>query len=157
MNTIAVDPGTEQSAIVVWNGKQVLDAWIAKNDLMLSRIKTLMPAFPGHSKKYFVIEQVRCYGMTMGADMIDTVFWSGRFAEAWGREFVLMPRMDVKMHLCHTSRAKPKNTRQAMIDRFGKPPTKKTPNEIYNGFKIATHLWSAWELAVTFYDKTKGK
>jgi hypothetical protein len=150
--TLAIDPGTEQSAIVEWDGKQIQMADIFLNETLRANLKN---AF--EQGRVLVIEAVRCYGMTMGQSTIDTVFWSGRFAEAWGYDFFLMPRMDVKMHLCHTSRAKKKNTRQAMIDRFGKPPTKKEPNEVYNGFKIATHLWSAWELAVTYWDKTKAK
>jgi len=90
--------------------------------------------------------------MPVGADVFDTVFWSGRFVEAWGGDFAMVPRLDVKMHLCHTARAKDGNVRQALIDRFGPVPTQKRPNHHYNGFKVATHLWAAFALAVTYYD-----
>ncbi len=151
---IAIDPGSEKSALVCWDGKKIEEAYIVENEDILKYLRN-SKAQIYQGKHKLIIEQIRCYGMTMGASMIDTVFWSGRFAEVWPEDFVLIPRIDVKMHLCHTSRAKKKNTRQAMIDRFGKPPTKKEPNEIYNGFKIATHLWSAWEMAVTYWDQNK--
>ena len=57
--------------------------------------------------------------MPVGAEVFETVYWSGRFAEAYGVEHVeRITRVDVKMHLCHTSRAKDGNIRQALIDRL---------------------------------------
>jgi len=142
---VAIDPGTVQSAIIEWDGAQILNAEILMNNDLLWDLQSMHPC-------RLAIEQVRCYGMPMGATTIDTVFWSGRFVQAWTGEFFLLPRMAVKMHLCHTSRADDSNIRQALIDRFGKPSTKKKPNEIYNGYKISYDLWAAWGLAVTFLD-----
>ena len=142
---VAIDPGTVQSAIIEWDGAQILNAEILMNNDLLWDLQSMPPC-------RLAIEQIRCYGMPMGATTIDTVFWSGRFVEAWPGEFFLIPRMAVKMHLCHTSRAKDSNIRQALVDRFGKPSTKKEPNKIYNGYKISRDLWAAWGLAVTFLD-----
>jgi len=150
---IAIDPGSEKSAYVIWDGETIQNANIVPNDELLRGFgvnKRSDFAWAGYG---LVVEQIRCYGMTMGATLIDTVFWSGRFCQAWGKEFHLIPRMDVKMHLCHTSRAKDKNIRQALIDRFGPVPTKKIPNPVYNGHKISKDLWQSWALAVTHYDK----
>jgi hypothetical protein len=64
--------------------------------------------------------------MPVGAEVFETIYWSGRFAEAYGVEHdARITRIDVKMHLCHSPRAKDGNVRQALIDRFGKPGTKK--------------------------------
>ena len=139
---VAIDPGNVQSAIIEWDGAQILNAQILMNNDLLWDLQSMPPG-------RLVIEQIRCYGMPIGKTTIDTVFWSGRFVEAWTGEFFLIPRMAVKMHLCHTSRAKDSNIRQALIDRFGKPSTKKEPNEIYGGFKISNDLWAypreAWK------------
>jgi len=147
-SVIAIDPGSEQSAYVIWDGETIQNANIVPNEELLSGMGSILWA-----GSELVIEQIRCYGMTMGATLIDTVFWSGRFCQAWGREFFLVPRMDVKMHLCRTSRAKDKNIRQALIDRFGPVPTKKRPNPIYGGHKISKDLWQSWGLSVTWWDK----
>src|SRR5688572_25007903 len=66
-----------------------------------------------------VIEQVACMGMAVGESVFETVFWSGRFAQAWGREFHRIKRGPIKMHLCGTMRAKDGNIRQALIDKIG--------------------------------------
>uniref|UniRef100_A0A6M3LE03 Uncharacterized protein n=1 Tax=viral metagenome TaxID=1070528 RepID=A0A6M3LE03_9ZZZZ len=151
-SVIAIDPGSDKSAYVIWDGKTIQNANIVQNEELLSGMGA-MSLWTGYD---LVIEQIRCYGMTMGATLIDTVFWSGRFCQAWGKEFFLVPRMDVKMHLCNTSRAKDKNIRQALIDRFGPVPTKKRLNPIYGGNKISKDLWQSWALSVTYYDKQEG-
>lgn len=148
---VAIDPGTTESAYVVWNGEEIRDFAKIDNDKLLDFLffsKALSPKQP------LVIEQIRSYGMAVGATTLDTVFWSGRFAEAYG-QFELIPRMDVKMHLCKNSRAKDSNITQALVDRFaygvrnkGKG-TKKEPGFFY-GF--AKDIWQAFALAVTYYD-----
>jgi hypothetical protein len=99
------------------------------------------------------IEQIASYGMPVGAEVFETVFWSGRFAEAAYarmRRVTRIPRMEVKMHLCHNSRAKDANIRQALIDRLGAPGTKKAPGTTYG---IKADEWAALAVAVTFSDK----
>ena len=151
MKIIAIDPGTTESAYVIWDGGKILDMEIMPNDELLDYLWVLDYAHP------LVIEQVRCYGMVIGQSTLDTVFWSGRFYEAWQQhDCYLLPRMDVKMHLCHDSRAKNKNIRQALIDRF-EPDLKprQRPKTVLKG--VGTHLWAALALAVTFYDLNYGK
>ncbi len=91
--------------------------------------------------------------------VFETVYWSGRFAEfvnqTCGMWVDRMPRMDVKMHLCRSPRAKDSNIMQALIDRYalnvrnrGKG-TKAAPGFFY-GFK--SDIWAAFALAVTYYD-----
>lgn len=148
---IAIDPGSEQSAYVMWDGKEIISSNILSNkgmlDFLLWDIKQVCP---------LVIEQVRSYGMPVGATIFDTVFWSGRFYQAWAGKAHQMPRMEVKQHICHNSRAKDSNIIQALIDRFaygqrnrGKG-TKAAPGFFY-GFKA--DMWQSMALAVTFWDK----
>ena len=94
--------------------------------------------------------------MPVGASVFDTVFWSGRFCEAFGEPFHLMPRLAVKLHICHDSRAKDTNIRRALIDRF-EPDLKprQRPKGILKGF--SGHVWAAMALAVTFWDQQSAK
>ena len=153
MNILAIDPGSTESAFVLWDGERVLDKGKWENFTLVKRL-----GVPKCSEApLLVIEQVRSYGMPVGKDVFDTVFWSGRFVEAWDGMWEQIPRKDVKMHLCGTTRAKDSNIRQALIDRFGKPGVKAAPNEVYGEDgskekKLKADGWQALALAVTVYD-----
>ena len=143
----AIDPGPTHSALVAWNGAIVQVARYEPNAAILELLRT----WAAQSESPLAIEQVASYGMPVGAEVFDTVYWSGRFAEAYGAERVTrIPRLTVKMHLCHDSRAKDGNIRQALIDRFGKPGTKRAPGILYG---VSGDLWAALALAVTFHDR----
>jgi len=145
---IAIDPGTTQSAYVIWDGAEIKDKGIELNESLLQSLHDYKkPRFP------MVIEQIRCYGMPIGATTLDTVFWSGRFWEAWKGEKYLMPRLEVKKHICHNGSAKDPNIRQALIDRFGPPGTKKAPGLLYG---VKNDIWQALALAVCFIDQLEG-
>jgi len=146
---LAIDPGTEQSAFAVWDGFFIVTKGIEDNETLLKKLRDCpLEPIP------MVIEQIRCYGMAIGQTTLDTVFWSGRFWEVWKHERHLMPRMDVKMHLCGSSRAKDSNIRQALIDRFepGLEPRKR-PKGVLKG--LAKDTWAAMALAVTWMDKNQ--
>jgi len=164
---LAIDPGTTESAYVIWDGTTIHDKGKVINIQMLDYIYDLYPVSvcdemgtPG----VCVIEQVKSYGMVVGDSIFDTVFWSGRFAESAGHvnmSFECMPRMDVKMHLCHSPRAKDANITQALIDRFAPNTSNNGKGSkkagdfpgFFAGFK--SDIWAAFALAVTYYD-TRG-
>jgi hypothetical protein len=146
---IAVDPGPEESALVILDRSLICEGYQQPNDFILERIHGLRHELPN---AVLVIEKVVSFGMPVGAEVFETVFWSGRFAEAFGIHRVhRVTRPDVKMHLCHSMRAKDGNIRQALIDRFGPVGTKKQPGVLYG---ISKHLWSALAVAVTHYDQS---
>ena len=147
---LAIDPGNEQSAFVLWDGKRIINADTLKNQSLLDAIY----GYGGIFNRDFtlVIEMVASYGMPVGESVFETVFWIGRFCEAYELDWYRLYRKDVKMHLCHTMRAKDSNIRQALVDRFGDKPTKKRPNPVYGGAKLKKDEWQAFALAVTFYD-----
>lgn len=153
---LAIDPGPTQSAVVEYDDGKVTAAHILSNEPMLSFIQM--------SQGPVVCEMVASYGMAVGKDVFETVYWIGRFAQcakAEKMEFHRVFRLAVKMHLCHDSRAKDANIRQALLDRFpatggGKTPqigTKSQPGPLYG---IKSHLWAALAVAVYFND-TKGE
>jgi hypothetical protein len=149
MRVLAIDPGPVESAVVLVDGDIVLWFDKASNSDLLRKLATWR--FSSH----LVIEEIACYGMPVGKEVFDTVFWSGRFAQAFVESWSLLPRISVKMHLCHDSRAKDANIRQALIDRFGGKQraigTKKSPGPLYG---ISGDCWQALALAITWAETT---
>jgi len=145
MIVLAIDPGPERSAIVEWDGKTILHFRIAPNDTLLCE------DFPMSHAGIMVIEQIKSYGMAVSDSIFNTVFWTGRFCQAWKGPWSRVPRREVKLHLCGSMRAKDSNIRQALIDRFGAPGTKKAPGLTYG---ISKDLWQAFALAVYWTDTT---
>jgi hypothetical protein len=145
VNIIAIDPGPTASAFVVFSGSRIEGKGKRSNEELLHLI--LVQA-PEHCKA-LVIEKIASYGMPVGAEVFETVYWSGRFAQAFSGEVHRVERLKVKMHLCRDSRAKDGNIRQALIDRFGTPGTKKAPGALYG---VSGDVWAALAVAVTWYD-----
>lgn len=156
MTCIAIDPGNVESAMLVWNGSSIENAWYCPNDEIVHRLRcwTIGPRIVP-----LVIEQIASYGMAVGETTFETVFWSGRFAEAYGIDRVhRMKRLVVKLHLCHDSRAKDANIRQALIDRFGGKEKaigrKHSAGPLYG---VSGDLWAALAVAVTWHDQNSDK
>lgn len=156
LQILAIDPGHERSAAVVYDGRKILRTLYEPNERMLLALRNgWCPRGP------MVIEKIESYGMAVGETVFSTCRWTGRFIEAWeshGLEVHLLPRRDVKLHLCGSSRAKDANVRQALIDRFGPSKReaigiKKSPGPLY-GFK--GDLWAALGVAVTWCDQFNG-
>ena len=152
---IAIDPGTTQSAFVVWNGKEILQMGIWENEKLRDYLASgmLPPQFLTPLPNLLIIERIESMGMAVGASVFETVYWTGIFASSYGQcDTVRMPRRDVKMHLCGSMRAKPANIRQALIDRF-EPDLKprQRPKGIMKG--LTNHTLDAFALAVTWWDQ----
>lgn len=139
---LAIDPGTTQSAYVLWDGVAIHAKGIVPNHdlraLLVSR--DLMPF------DLVAVEMIACYGMPVGRETFETCLWIGRFMERAGAPVRLVFRKDVKLHLCGSPRAKDGNIRQALIDKHGSPGTAKARGKLYG---ITSHLWAA--LAVADY------
>jgi len=149
---LAVDPGNVQSAYTLLDAESLkpITAQIIPNDKLLQ----IIAGHPDKDTTDFVIEMVASYGMAVGETVFETVFWIGRFyaaAEQYRARYRIK-RMDVKMHLCHNSRAKDTNIRQALIDRFGVVGTKKNPGWFF-GFKA--DVWAAYAVGVTYADSLR--
>jgi len=143
---LAIDPGDIQSAYVIWDGAQLHDAGIYENERVLVRIPML-------TVDQMVIEMIESYGKPVGRTIFETVLWIGRFvqlAESIKLPVHLLPRREVKLHICLDPRVKDSNIAQALRDRFGEKPTKAKPNPVYNGIRIRKDEWQAWALAVTW-------
>lgn len=141
--TIGIDPGPRESAVVAWDGEIVLSARDVPNELVSG---AMAGAWPGDAVTV-ACEWIECFGMAVGREVFETVFAVGTFSAAL--DLRLIPRRDVKLHVCASPRAKDANIRQALIDRFGVVGTKRTPGPL---FGIAGHRWAALAVAVTAHD-----
>lgn len=155
MIILAIDPGTTESAWV----KFVLNVYPGRIDrhgfepnfMLLDNLEKYSIGC-----SYIVCEEIACYGMAVGKEVLDTVRFTGRLEErslVISVPFRLMPRREVKMHLCHSMQAKDANIRQALIDKFGGKSaqgTKEAPGPLYG---ISSHRWSALAIAVTAAEK----
>lgn len=150
MKILAIDPGPTESAYVCLDaGMSIVGKDMISNDRLLSLLTV-------HFQDWIlVVEQVASFGMAVGADVFETVFWTGRFCQVWaarGYPFYRITRHAVKMQLCHNMRAKDGNIRQALIDKLGPQGTKKAPGATYG---ISKHCWSALAVAVTFSEQSE--
>lgn len=153
MIVLAIDPGPDQSAFIVCsqalNGDwQLGERAKVRNEDLLARIEAEHEK-PAWRIAAVVIEQVASFGMPVGAEVFETVFWSGRFAQAWNKQFFRVKRHQVKSHICGNQRAKDGNIRQALIDKIGKQGTKKAQGPTYG---ISGDVWSALAVGVTFIE-----
>lgn len=146
---LAIDPGSEESAYAVLVDGIMKSFAKMKNAALLDVIVS-----NGYEFSHCVIEKVASFGMPVGAEVFETVYWSGRFAQAFGAGRVSrITRIDIKNHLCHSSRAKDGNVRQALIDRLGPVGTKKVPGPLYG---VSSDCWSALAVGITWVDKHGG-
>lgn len=150
MQLLAIDPGPAESAFVLYNGS-VVEWGLLPND---SLIDCLHNGFAG-SANWMACEGVACYGMPVGAETFDTCIWIGRFLQVFGPErTTLVYRKNVKMHLCHSMRAKDSMIRQSLIDRFGPGKQKAIGTKASKGplYGVKSHCWAALAVAVTWWD-----
>src|SRR5262245_51419845 len=132
MKTIlAIDPGTEVGAWVRYDGGRVIDHGIERNADLLRRLST-------GTDPDVVFEAIESYGMAVGREVFETVWWTGRFFEAAtraGSNASRLARKAVKIHLCGSARAQDSNIRVALCDRFGgqlaAKGTKKEPGPLF--------------------------
>ena len=144
MKILAVDPGSEQSALVLWDGSQILDHRKEPNEDIISHIILLQ-------YDILAIEEICSYGMPVGREVFQTCIWTGRYIQTAAnhqRPYELIPRREVKLHLCNSVRAKDANVRQALIDKVGPQGKKACPGPTYG---IKADEWAALGLALTAY------
>ncbi len=146
---VAIDPGTTQSAIITMTEDyEIQNMAISPNEDLVDLLIFFSKHSPIlHSK--LIIEMVACYGMPVGRTVFETCVWIGRFIEAFKGEHEMVYRKDIKIHFCNATKAKDSNIRQALVDRFGEPGTKKNKGKLYG---IKKDLWSALAVGTYYLD-----
>jgi hypothetical protein len=143
-NLLAIDPGNVQSAYVVLQGNWPKAFSIVPNQNMLELIEWFSVPI--------VCEKIACMGMAVGAEILDTCEWIGRFEQKAAQlnlPFHKLKRHQIKMHMCSSTQAKDGNIRQALIDKLGPQGTKKNPGPTYG---IHDDIWSALAVGITFLE-----
>jgi len=152
MDILAIDPGPIHSGLVRLDPQgNVLQACVLRNDLVLGVLAAEEPA----SATRLAIEWISSFGMPVGSEIFETCRWVGRFQQTWHApdNVLLIPRAEIKLALCHSSRAKDVNVRQALIDLYqptggGNCPqvgTARKPGPLH---KVHSHSWSALAVGV---------
>lgn len=156
---LAIDPGTTQSAYVIYGGEVPAAFGILENHDLLDHIATELGSY---DVDRMYIEMVASYGMAVGKSVFETCVWVGRIIETWGYtygyEWEYVYRKDVKMHLCGQTKAKDSNIRQAIMDLYGSERkiaigTKKNPGPLYG---VSKDVWAALGVAITAWETMHG-
>ena len=153
MRILGIDPGTTESGWVIYDTEKhsIIDKGIWDNERVLDSIGDF--CFDVLS-----IEMVASYGMPVGKETFETVYWIGRFAEK-ARSFGICveryyKKTDINPAICFNSNVKDAMIRRALLDMFpkmgdGKEPsigTKKHPGPLYG---INSHMFPALAVALT--------
>lgn len=143
-----LDPGTNQTAYAIWDGHKIESA-IFLNDAM----RVFIEHESCDAADVFAIENIASYGMSVGQEVFETCIWIGRFFELFlrltGNNPTLVFRKDIKMYHCFTTKAKDSNIRQALIDKYGKPGTKKAPGVTHG---LSKDRWAAFAGATYVFE-----
>ncbi len=152
MELMAIDPGPEKSAWVrmrAGKATEILGFSIWLNDNLIECLGT---------PDVLVIEQIASFGMPVGAEVFETVYWSGRFAQRVmdtnATEVHRIKRVDVKMAICKNTRAKDGNIRAALIDRYGGSAAIKKGGALHG---VSKDVWAALAVAEAWLDRNVRK
>ena len=145
MRILAIDPGSEQSAWVLWDGG-IVEHGYESNAIVLGRIR-----FTAHD--LLAVEMLAGYGMTAGREVFETCVMIGRCIQVREADNFLrwcyVYRKEVKLALCGVTSAKDKDVREALLDRFGGKAvalgTAKAPGPLRG---ITGDQWAALAVAV---------
>lgn len=152
---LAIDPGCTESGFCLIDERTYKPLVYDKilNEKLLEKLKTL-------EITTLVIEMIASYGMPVGEEVFETCVWIGRFMEQSPTKNIhRIKRLEVKMNICHSSKANDATIKHALIDRFaynvrnyGKG-TKKDPGFFY---KFRADIWAAYAVGITYLDREKG-
>lgn len=169
MRLLAIDPGDVQSALVLYDTADQRLVWWAKVPNHIA-VQYIAGAATGQTAELgcdeLAIEMIASYGMPVGRTTFETCVWIGRFVQTWEhyRSFLqpaprMVYRLDVKVHLCRSAKARDSNVRQALVDRFGGTDrlakgTKRAPGPLYG---LSGDGWAALGVAITAAETPAGE
>jgi hypothetical protein len=136
---IGIDPGNKETAIVMIEGGKIIDHVYMQNDAALRFIHCEQTI----SDVDIYCEMIASYGMSVGKSVFETCLFIGQILQV-APQTKLITRNVVKNAICHSSKAKDANIRQALIDIYGEVGTKKNPG---GTFGISGDKWAALAVA----------
>lgn len=157
---LSFDPGNEYTAYcLIDDNRKPIEHGKVKNEEALEYLYHRFGELPEIQLDAVIIEMVASYGMAVGASVFWTCVMIGRLTEAAkavGIPVDYIYRIEEKSLICHDSKAKDANIRQALIDRYAQHDkkngkgTKKNPDWFY-GF--AADQWAAYAVGVSWMEK----
>lgn len=152
MVLLAVDTGTRDSAYVAVDSDtyKIIEAKKVSN-------KKLMEIIRSEYYDECVVEMFSSYGGGSGKTVFESLVMVGRVLEAqWWRDYGeghVIPRIEVKKHICGTVNSNDASVIRALKDRFGERGTAKNKGWFYG---VTADCWQAYALAVAYLDRQKG-
>lgn len=118
MRLLAIDPGSDYSAYVVFDsGVPTKGEWLL-NSQLLQMIREGLTA-----GMVLAIETLHPRGELASRDAMTTQLWAGRFIEAaehnWQTRHVIIDPNDARVAVTGDTKSKDKHIRQAIIDYYG--------------------------------------
>lgn len=144
---IGIDPGTKQSAYVAWDGRWIQEIGTEPNPQVAKYLRDV--AQRTGRDTCVVFESVEPYGMPVGRETFETIFWTGRFFQIardtiGPRQVSRLPRRAVKKYLNLKPGSGDKQVRAALIQRY--------PSlQDWHG-QLKSHTWAAFAIAVTWWN-----
>lgn len=143
---LAIDPGDQLSAFVVYDGKRPVDHGKVPNDRLLHIVR----GWQGHCS-HLAIEMAESFGAKVWNQVFLATLWAGRFVEAFGGPYTLMSRQKTKLYVTGNPRARDAQVRACLIDRYGGKDvalgTKAAPGLLRG---LTADRWAALALAVAY-------
>lgn len=170
---LGIDPGTTETGWIVWD----VDSRSIVPVYEDTKIQWNRPKLMGKDKNEFLLEAfeelvtrgivdhcamefMSSYGKRVGNSVFKTCVWIGRFIQEIQRGttpggspvkvYEIYRKKDVCPWICRDTRAKDKDVRAALINRYGPPGTKAKPGRLYG---VSKDIWSALAIAVTLDEK----
>ena len=141
---LAIDPGTTESAWLVLDIDRMVPV-----DFKMQTNKKVIDLVEGW-RGYIAIEIIKSYGNVIGDDMLQTVELIGALTHAAEMPPFRLTRKEIVTHICGNPRARDKNVRQALLDRFGgraiAQGKKIDPGPLYG---VVRDIWSALAISIT--------
>ena len=136
----AIDPGTDQSGYVRYDGK-VLQSGVMDNYDLLQIVKD-------DNSDVLAVELIVAQGAPVGQSTFGTCIWSGRFCQAWGSpdEVMWIPRREVKRALGLPGSSNDAKVNAKLQQVIGPKGTKSAKGPT---FGVSSHAWAALGVAFT--------
>jgi hypothetical protein len=155
MTIAAIDPGTTESALLLYDGTSVVECCTLPNAEMLAKVRRLGETEPPGT--FLAIEDVVHYSdRPAGRAVFQTMRWAGRFEEAWchardGAVVVWYSKPQTSEFVTGNPRAKDALVRARLAARWGY--TLRRGEAIRTGplAGVVGDEWQALALAVTWW------
>lgn len=148
MQILAMDPGTEQSAFVLFRDGILAERGIVPNGEICGMISTVW-----RRADLLALEFVQSFGMPVGREIFEMVWWMGKFSHA--AEIINIPvkriaRQKIKSFITGLPGGNDAAVRRALILRYGGAnkgqPLEGIKNDMWSALAVACYVDEAIKL-----------